>query len=101
MGKKFRAKMAAKGQKMSARDIEFQRKFQLKKKQMALKALAAYSKSLTGSDKLHPPIIMKDEAAKGKTDDAKDKKPAEEKLSKKHLEILEKRKEEEEAKIKA
>merc|ERR1719265_1114156 len=89
--KRLKAKMAAK-KKITAWDIEFQKKFLLKRRQMALRALAAYAKSLTGSDKLHPPIIMKEE----KKEDEKV-----EKLISKHLEILEKRKIEEENKIKA
>merc|ERR1711972_572344 len=106
--RKMEEKMKLKG-KISARDLEFQRKFQMKRRQMALKALHAYSKSLTGSDKLHPPIIMKedpkDEKAKDKKDDKKeakkdDNKDEKEKLSKKHQELLEKRKLEEEEKIK-
>merc|ERR1712057_84356 len=46
------------GKKRTAKDALFEKKFALKKKQMALRALYAYSKSLTGSDKLHPAIIM-------------------------------------------
>mmetsp|Transcript_33055 Transcript_33055/g.51346 ORF Transcript_33055/g.51346 Transcript_33055/m.51346 type:complete len:2017 (-) Transcript_33055:221-6271(-) len=58
--KKLRLKLEAKG-KITAADLEFERKFKLKTRQQALKALAAYAKSLTGSDKLHHPIIMPDE----------------------------------------
>lgn len=85
-----------KGKKLTARDIEFQRKFQLKKRQLALRALHQYSKSLTGSDKLHPPIIMKDDKDEGKGDDKKadDKKAKkaepEVKKSKAQLELEEK-----------
>merc|ERR1711879_62703 len=58
--KKMEERMKLKG-KISARDLEFQKKFQMKRRQLALKSLHAYSKSLTGSDKLHPPIIMKED----------------------------------------
>jgi len=107
--KKMEEKMKAKG-KLTARDLDFQRKFQMKKRQMALKALHAYSKSLSGSDKLHNPIIMKDDEKDKDKDKDKDKKDKDKdkdtdekgaaKVSKKHLELLEKRKLEEEEKIK-
>merc|ERR1711953_695485 len=58
--RKMEEKLKAKG-KVTAWDLEFKRKYQMKKKQMELKKLAAYAKSLTGSDKMHPPIIMKEE----------------------------------------
>merc|ERR1712014_98324 len=62
--KKMQQKMDEKrkrGEKVTARDIEFQKKFALKTKQMMLKALARYANSLTGSSGLHPPIIKKEE----------------------------------------
>merc|ERR1712014_56081 len=89
--KKMQQKMDEKrkrGEKVTARDIEFQKKFALKTKQMMLKALARYANSLTGSSGLHPPIIMKEDnvkkdtgkAAKGEEkDDAEKKKKEEEK----------------------
>merc|ERR1711879_509929 len=75
--KKMRLKMEEKrkrGEKITARDLDFQKKFQLKTKQMMLKALARYANSLTGSSGLHPPIIMKED--KEKKDDADKKKKA-------------------------
>lgn len=92
-------KFKAKG-KITARDLEFMKKWHLKKKQLALKQLNMYANSLTGSNKLHPAIIMKDEKKDDdkKGDDKKDEKKKEEKLSKKHLELLEKRRLEEEQK---
>eukprot|EP00928_Gymnodinium_smaydae_P014150 TRINITY_DN15141_c0_g2_i3.p1 TRINITY_DN15141_c0_g2~~TRINITY_DN15141_c0_g2_i3.p1 ORF type:complete len:1998 (-),score=638.27 TRINITY_DN15141_c0_g2_i3:221-6076(-) len=98
--KRMQEYLKAKG-KITAKDLEYQRKFQLKKRQLALRKLSDYAKSLTGSDKLHHPIIMREDKDEGK-DKGKAKKEEEkkeEKLSKKHLEILEKRKAEEEAKI--
>merc|ERR1712086_279880 len=44
--KKMAEKMKAKG-KITARDLEFQRKFALKKRQVALRALSGYARSLT------------------------------------------------------
>merc|ERR1719379_2435457 len=94
--KEFKRKMQLK-KKITAHDLEFQRKFAMKKKQMALRPLHSYSKSLTGSDKLHKPIIMKEEKADKKAEkDKKEEVKKEEKVSKKQLEILEKRKLEEE-----
>merc|ERR1712110_1351656 len=72
--KKMQLKMEEKrktGQKITARDLDFQRKFVLKTKQMMLRALAQYAKSLTGSDKLHPPIIMKEDKEKKDGDKGK------------------------------
>merc|ERR1712048_843541 len=69
--RKMEEKLKAKG-KVTAWDLEFKRKYQMKKKQMELKKLAAYAKSLTGSDKMHPPIILKEES-KDKGDKDKDK----------------------------
>merc|ERR1712176_1140357 len=84
--RRMEEKLKAKG-KVTAWDIKFKRKYQMKKKQMELKKLAAYAKSLTGSDKMHPPIIMKEEKddkdkkvkGKGKGKDGKDEPKEEEK----------------------
>merc|ERR1711879_1074919 len=88
MGQQKMDEKRKRGEKVTARDIEFQKKFALKTKQMMLKALARYANSLTGSSGLHPPIIMKEDnvkkdtgkAAKGEEkDDAEKKKKEEEK----------------------
>jgi len=94
-----KAKLAEK-KKVTAWDIEFQRKFALKKRQLALRALSQYSKSLTGSDKLHPPIIMKTEKEKEKEAEA-EREREKATISKKQQEILDKRKLEETAKLEA
>merc|ERR1711920_872522 len=99
--KKLEEKLKAKTGKISAKDADYQRKFVMKRRQLALRALHSYAKSLTGSDKLHPPIIMKEQKDGEKDEkDAKEKEKDTQKLSKKHLELLEKRKAEEEEKVK-
>merc|ERR1712060_871832 len=78
----------------------------MRQRQLALKAIHAYSKSLSDSHGLHPPIIMredakKDEKEKEKEADSKKKKEEEPaKVSKKQQEILDKRAKEEEEKVK-
>ncbi|CAE8692993.1 unnamed protein product [Polarella glacialis] len=96
--KRLEEKMKAKSGKLTERDLQFIAKFVLKKRQLALRALHSYSKSLTGSDKLHPPIIMKEtQDDKG---GKKEEKVVEVKLSSKHQEIIDKRKQEEDLKTK-
>jgi len=96
--KAWKAKQAEK--KKTAYDIEYQRKFALKKRQLALRALSQYAKSLTGSDKLHPPIIMKTEKEKEKEKEA-EKEREKATVGKKQQEILDKRKLEDAAKLEA
>merc|ERR1712187_285659 len=96
-----REKFKDKG-KVTARDLEYQRKFQLKKRQLEIKKLQSYANSLTGSSKLHPPIIIKEEKDNkkdkaDKKDEVEEKKEA--KMSAKQKEILEKRAKEEQDKI--
>mmetsp|Transcript_59948 Transcript_59948/g.97036 ORF Transcript_59948/g.97036 Transcript_59948/m.97036 type:complete len:1938 (-) Transcript_59948:58-5871(-) len=96
--KRLEEKMKAKSGKLTERDLQFIAKFVLKKRQLALRKLHRYSKSLTGSDKLHPPIIMKEtQDDKG---GKKEEKVVEVKLSSKHQEIIDKRKQEEDLKTK-
>eukprot|EP00746_Dinoflagellata_sp_MGD_P125685 gnl/MRDRNA2_/MRDRNA2_60514_c0_seq1.p1 gnl/MRDRNA2_/MRDRNA2_60514_c0~~gnl/MRDRNA2_/MRDRNA2_60514_c0_seq1.p1 ORF type:complete len:1869 (+),score=477.09 gnl/MRDRNA2_/MRDRNA2_60514_c0_seq1:406-5607(+) len=90
----FKRRQAQK-KKITAYDIEFQRKFALKRRQQALRALHTYSKSLTGSDKMHPPIIMAE-----KKEEVKKEEKKEEKISKKHQELLHQRHLEATAKLK-
>lgn len=54
--KKMEEKMRAKG-KITDKDREFERKFHLKMRQLGLKKLDFFAKSLAGADKLHNPII--------------------------------------------
>eukprot|EP00929_Paragymnodinium_shiwhaense_P082526 TRINITY_DN4351_c0_g1_i1.p1 TRINITY_DN4351_c0_g1~~TRINITY_DN4351_c0_g1_i1.p1 ORF type:complete len:1954 (-),score=750.05 TRINITY_DN4351_c0_g1_i1:133-5994(-) len=95
--KKMQEKLKQKGGKLTARDIEFQKKYALKTKQLALKALSRYSQSLTGSSKMHPPIIMKEHD--GKETKKEEEKKDEKKLSAKHQELLAKQEAAEQAKI--
>merc|ERR1712129_633716 len=67
--KKLEEKLKAKTGKISARDVDYQRKFVMKRRQLALRALHSYAKSLTGSDKLHPPIIMKEQKDGGEKEE--------------------------------
>jgi len=96
--KKMEAYTLQRGGKVTERDIEYKRKFELKRRQLALRALTQYAKSLTGSNRLHPPIIMKEDSAKDKKSGEQDK-PAEQKISKKQQEILEAQKIKEQLKI--
>lgn len=88
------------GGKITARDLEFQHKFKMNKRQKALKALHSYAKSLTGSDKMHPPIIMQDYSTSSKDDKKAEKKEEKVKISAKQQEILDKQNKEKEDKIK-
>merc|ERR1712203_748284 len=80
----------------------------MKKKQMALKAIHAYSKSLTDSHGMHPPIVMTEKENEAKQEkekkDAKGGKPEKEKAEKgpsaKMQEILERNEKAEEDKAK-
>merc|ERR1712032_585475 len=74
------------------------RKYALKTRQIALRSLAQHAKSLTGSDKLHPPIIMREEP-KGK--DGKKEELKEEKKSGKAIELIEKNKAAEAEKVRS
>merc|ERR1712129_669919 len=61
--RKMRARIMDKG-KVTARDLEFERKFKLKKRQLEIRKLQSYANSLTGSNKLHPPIILTEDKSK-------------------------------------
>mmetsp|Transcript_45205 Transcript_45205/g.105396 ORF Transcript_45205/g.105396 Transcript_45205/m.105396 type:complete len:1912 (+) Transcript_45205:101-5836(+) len=89
--KRMEQKMREK-KKITDKDREYERKFHMKKRQMAIRYLARYAKSLTGSDKLHLPIVSVKCDQKEEEDK---KKKGEEKMSKKHQELLEKNKKQE------
>jgi len=98
--KRMEQKMREK-KKITDKDREYERKFHMKRRQMALRALHRYAKSLAGSDKLHLPIVsVKCDQKKEDKKEAK-KKPVEEKVSKKTQEILEKNRQKEMEKIQA
>merc|ERR1712087_927991 len=62
MEEKFRLKAAAAGKtNMSARDEAYMKTLKMKQRQLALRALHSYSKSLTDSHGMHPPIVMTDQ----------------------------------------
>merc|ERR1712039_800291 len=88
--KKMEEKMKLKG-KITGKDMEYFKKLEMRQRQLALKAIHAYSKSLSDSHGLHPPIIMKEEKnEKEKTAEADGKKKKEEepaKIGKKQQEI--------------
>mmetsp|Transcript_92223 Transcript_92223/g.176876 ORF Transcript_92223/g.176876 Transcript_92223/m.176876 type:complete len:1979 (-) Transcript_92223:351-6287(-) len=96
------------GKKITAKDLEFEKQFMMKRRMLALRGLHLYAKSLTGSDKLHPAIIMKEDKDKDKEKEieengkpgAKKKEEKAPKLSAKHQELLEANKRKEEEKIK-
>lgn len=82
--KRMEEKMRKKD-KITDKDREYERKFHMKMRQMALKALHAYAKSLSGSDKLHNPII----SVKSDIKKEEAKKP-QEKVSQKQQELIDK-----------
>ncbi|CAE7192690.1 ZIFL2 [Symbiodinium natans] len=97
--KRMEQKMREK-KKITDKDREYERKFHMKRRQMALRSLHRYAKSLTGSDKLHLPIVSvkADQKKEDQKKEAKKKaKPEEkvEKVSKKQQEILDKNRQKE------